>query len=374
MGADVELVEGEPTWTVRGAGESLPAPLAERLAAATGEIELWLTPGEEEPTGPNQYDCTPESTLAGALLDSVGAGPPCAIPLSESVLDEPVPEWIDASSLSVVDRKFSPYFTKQGVWCLVEVSIETVSEFERDFLVSVGVDADTGEPLPLLAEVGDVVTQSPAHPGVTESEPTTVDAEVFAAAHERAHAVTEATVDEIQEQAGNAAGVEFEEYLEVQAERLETLRKERERLDEELASIRSALEAATERAERLELLDDQETRQEERSDVVAELTELEEARRDGFPAYQQKIRNRHRINAEYTIVASLVIPYQKGDLELTVTDGAETCVVSQIYGHEAAFFEAPSCGRCGETLGAGGARIVEGSCAGWIVGVRGIRS
>lgn len=373
----------EEMWTIDGGADSLVEPLAALVAESPdNRIRLhWVDESNDESETPKQRtdknggsemsptekrattkSTEPKHTIepGGQLVDDILASlsplePRIAIQI-EDVGDElPNPAWLSRSALSTVEATFTPYFERTGVWTLVDVSIETVSEFEQDILLSVGVDPKTGDRLPLLEELGEQLTGTDDIdiPGVTvdrrreqDIEPTTLETQIEPIIEQK----LTATIDSIRQQAANAASVEFEDYVEVQNERIASLETEIAELQEELTAIGQRLDQADSREERLEALEQRDAKQDELEAKQTELSELTGAKRDGFPSYQSKIRNRHSVNVETEIVAIIEATYPKGDLMLTVTDGTSEVSTRVAYGHRAAIFEQASCEGCGSVL------------------------
>jgi flagellar export protein FliJ len=362
----------EDSWIVSGDSNTLPEPLATLIPeSSTGQIRIQFegeqegsdSEGETTEGDSNQvpiYNLGPKSELFEELLHSMGD----SLPLysgSISVTGEswPMPAWVTASSLEVSEVSFSPYFERTGIWFLVDISIETVSEFERDLLVAVGVDPDSGKRLPLLETLGEQYTGSYADR--EDAEPRALDVTIESSlntdpdtALSAVKSVTEEhltpVIERIQRRAENEAGVEFEEYVEVQRDRINSLQEEISDLESDLEELRTTLEQVDSKAKRLETLEAQSQKRETLETKRREREKLVQSNRNGFPEYQKKVRERHAVNVRCTYVSAIEASYPKGDLFITLAGKDAQNTVRVAYGHHAAFFERPSCERCGTEL------------------------
>ena len=373
----------EDVWLIEGGPDSLIEPLAALVAESPdNRVRLqWVDESNNESETPKQrtdqkgrdkatqteeraatestepkHTIEPGGQIVDDILTSLSALEPRIALQIEDVGDElPNPAWLSNSALSTVEATFTPYFERTGVWTLVDVSIETVSEFEQDILISVGLDPETGDRLPLLEELGEQLTGANDIniPDVSvdrrreqDIEPAPLETQIEPIIEKK----LTATIDSIRQQAANAASVEFEDYVEVQNSRIASLGTDIAELQEELTAIGQRLDQADSREERLEALEQRDAKQDKLETKQTELSELKEASREGFPSYQSKIRNRHSVSVETEIVAMIEATYPKGDLMLTVTDGTREVSTRVAYGHRAAIFEQPSCEGCGSAL------------------------
>ncbi|WP_153952807.1 hypothetical protein [Halosegnis longus] len=358
--SDATVAFEDDCWRCTGDIAALPAPLLDQLATPelpTAVELVWMAADDEstpEPAGEaTVVTLTPEGSLTEELLTLAATDCPVGrLEYEEPVLAEPVPEWVAAGELSIAAREFTPYFTRDGAWCLLAVSVETVTEFEHDLLLPVAIDLANGDPLPLLVEAGRQLTEptseyeySVADPE-TLTEPDTYHSELIAVAETELAPI----VDDAKRDATAAAHAEFEEYRETQDARLETLREDVAAQEETIAELRDQLKAVESRDKRMELLAEQDEAKETLDALTEELDSITNSRRDGYPEKQAKIRQRHTINVETTLVGGFEMAYEKGDLTLTVTDGESHVDVQQVYGRDAAFFDAPACAECGATV------------------------
>lgn len=375
--ADVEVERDGSDWLVTwGTGKSTGIePLDETLRDAAentirlvgrseiraddGDVDAGLDDAEEAAVelGADEYERTPGGRLVEAILDAdAGAAPVGHWRVADGVSDVPAPDWLAGSPVEVTERSFQPYYDRTAVCVGFRASIETVDEFERNVAVPVAVDLESGEPHPQLADWFESITDRPQ---VAEDRIDVLDGEsapfdrldgVPSAARTHAESAIAPTVESVRERSTRAANVEFEEYVELQAEKIESLRDERERLSAKLETIAERLEDADTRSERLDVVSDRSELREERDEVVSELERLESKRNEGFPEKRREIQDRHSVQVELTATTVTVVEYEKGDLTLELAEEGRTCSLTVPYGRGVGITGDVTCERCDYTV------------------------
>ncbi|WP_135853934.1 cell division protein ZapB [Halorussus salinus] len=407
--SDVAVERRDDEWevTAESADPTGIGPLDEALAAAPegtirlvdrdeGRVGRGAAGGDREDRdpdrddlGPGEYERTGDGALVTAILDADAASAPVGHwRVADGVSDVPDPDWLAESPASVVDRSFRSYYTRRAVCLCFEASIETVSEFERDLLVPVAMDAETEARLPGLEAWFESVTAGPALDpervvvgGGTASDESAGDgtasdesvgggaagggvadddrwpdaeevADLLSAGREYAEEAVSSAVESVRRRATRAANVEFEEYADLKGERIEQLRDERQQLSERLDAIATELDEAADRSERLAALDERSAVRDEREAVAAELDALETARAEGFPVRRREIRARHSVAVELTATAATAVAYEKGDLVVSVRDEGRAGSYTVPYGRGVGVDGDAACDQCGSLLGA----------------------
>lgn len=266
-------------------------------------------------------------TTAASKLAPVGVAS-----LTSEKIDTSYPDWIEGGRLQVESAEFTPHYDRMALCCLVRVSVETVSEFESDYLRAITVDLRS---LDRLAQMSTTFLGRYEDPMIWEhtdselhsSESTLADAVDAAQQHAREE-MSSHIQDTVNEAARNAA-VEFDEYREYEEQRLEELTADIERIEEKLHDINSEFETVTDQHERVDLLEE---RQELRSELETLTNELETIKRrqdHGFPEKREQIYDRHSVEVKLHPYTASLIVYERGelDLELATDNGNHSVTV-----------------------------------------------
>lgn len=294
----------------------------------------------------------PGSAFVERLFDEAAEKCPVgSIALTDDDVALRLPAWLEASSVDVVDQSFTPYYDRRAICALFHVGIETVSEYESDELRSVAVDRNDRESRPRLAETYlDIAerTDGAFSPG-DEFEPDSV-ADCLETAREVAEGDVEPTVNETRRRATRAAEVELEEYREYVTQRLDELNTEIGRLDERIEETTEKVDTTSEQNERVEALRERKRLRAERNELREERDELQTAIESGFPDRRRKIRDRHALTVRIRPVTLTGITYERGDLELTLEDGASTVTEVFPFAVGTGVLDDQHCDRCGSAL------------------------
>lgn len=364
-GSEVTVDRHEDAWIVTGHSDNPTGidSLDDALASADdGRIRL-LPQAEIEDSsetelalGPDEYVRAPDGDLMEVILEEDAHSSPAGHwRVVDGVTDVPDPGWLTGSPIEVTDRAFQPYYDRTAVCIVFEASVETVSEFEQTITVPIAVDSETGERLPQLTAWFDSITAEPQPDnGRVEvlEEPVSSDAfdSVLSSAQSHAESILSPKLESIRERSLRAANVELEEYAQLQDEKIEELREERERITEKLEEIGRELEEAVDRSERLEAMEGRSELREERDEIESELETLESRRKRGYPEKRREVQERHRVEVDLEAVTVTVVEYEKGDIVLDLVEDGRSCSITVPYGRGVGITEEVTCNRCSRGL------------------------
>lgn len=296
---------------------------------------------------------TPGSRLFNTVIEKASElSQVSTVEFSSDTVDVLVPKWIPQDAKDEFSFDFTPYYDRSAVVFTVLLSIETVSEFETEELHTVAVDLQ-GESI--LDGLEEMHLREVIHDGsddLSPSEASKVDEEVFESALdialEELHDRVEGEIDERQRQAGNAANLEFDEYRELQRQRLHDVEEKLDAKESRKQELTETIEDTDERSERLEALRKQEELEEEIIDIREELNEIRGQFDSGFPDKHKEILDRHALSVKFQPRAATLIRYEKGDLAVTSDRTSDTLMVA--YASGAGVTEEVDCPECGREL------------------------
>jgi hypothetical protein len=104
------------------------------------EFEIALDGERRDETEDSVYVLTPESEFTQQLLDEAAAMATVGqLALTDSMTDGDYrdPPWIVESDVEVEDAAFSPYYDRTAICVFVRIDVETVSEYQTQFLEAV---------------------------------------------------------------------------------------------------------------------------------------------------------------------------------------------------------------------------------------------
>lgn len=332
------------------AGDGKIRLLPETEIEDSGETDIEL--------GPDEYVRAPDGDLVEAILEADAQSSPVGHwRVVDGITDIPDPGWLAGSPIQVTDRSFQPYYDRTAVCIGFEASIETVSEFEQTITIPIAVDLETGERLPQLAAWFNSITAEPQPDddrveAVEKSLSSDALDSVLSSAQSHAESILSPKLESIRERSLRAVNVELEEYADLQDEKIEELREERERISEKLDAVGRELEEATNRSERLAAMEDRSELREEREEVESELEVLESQRKQDYPEKRREVRERHAVEVALEAVTVTVIEYEKGDIVLDLTEEDRSCSITVPYGRGVGITEEVVCERCSRSLDA----------------------
>jgi len=294
----------------------------------------------------------PESSFFQSVLDDASDRVPLgSIKVSTTDTDILVPDWLQESPVSVSDINFTPYYDRSALVILFQVSVETVSEYQQEFLRSIGIDTRSNEILPNLDETFLTLTQS---------EAATVTSDDFTVEPEQAERLVDVSrepllsdmqpqIDEIHQEASRAADAELEEYRQLQRQREEEFETKITRLRSKIGELNESIENRNQ-TERVEALKERRECKSKLEEVETELKALRHHREQGYPDQQHEIRERHGLEVVVTPVTVTEVEYERGDAEFELTDGNSTASLTLGYGSGVGVTEEVDCDTCNQPL------------------------
>ena len=343
LGAEIE--KNDNRWTV-AVPERVETDLLDR------DIVLVCEAGEGELTNTNEVALHPESEFFHRLLDEAAERQPVgAMRIGGDDIDRGEIESLLGDSIVIESDEFYPYYDRKALAVLFRISIETVSEYETELLRAVAIDERTHESLPDLVDSfldrTDIGYDGTTGSGSTESIERSVEgSEALRQAREQVERDLQPTVAEIHEGASRAADAEFEEYYQLQQQRIDELREEIESLADRIDDLSQTAQRTNNQQERVESLRERRSLRSEHDQVEKALGTLIERREAGFSEKQRGIQRRHSIRVVIEPVAITAVKYEVGDLELELRDDDKRETVEFGYGSGLGLTDAPSCFFC----------------------------
>ena len=297
----------------------------------------------------------PESRLLHEILDeAVRRAPAGRIELTAETTKIELPGWLRGGDVEVRNAEFAPYYDRSALVALFRVSIETVSEYQREFLRAVALDARSGEPLDGLEETFLRITsldgESPDG-GQTSLGREDVR-ELVDEARTRVVDRVRGLIDEVHEEASRAADAEVEEFRRMQQQRIRELDERRAALSSKLDESRAAIDSS-ERAERVQALKERKQLKEELEELTTELDELCHRRDRGFPERQREIRQRHALDVVVSPLTATQVEYERGEIEVELTERGVVRSVTTGYGIGVGVTDSIRCTSCDREIGEG---------------------
>lgn len=337
LGCTIE--QREDRWEVT-------VPEGADTAISTGNLTLVC--GDDHDEENSVKFLHPESTFFQQLLSEAGECCPSGkVVIDTKTTEVELPGWLKASDVEVNAAQFTPYYDRTAVVFLFDVSIETVSEYQSEFLRAIAVDVRSAEPLPQLEETflrstaldGTTITSSHAELTKDDVGPLLETA--------RNHLVNriQPQIDEIHQEASRAADVEVEEYRQLQQQRIEELEEKYSTLSSKLNALSQDINSG-EQEERVEALKERKILKSEYDTVDAELSELRDRRDRGFPQRQQEIRERHALDVRVTPLTVTQVEYERGEIDFELSEGKVVRTVTVGYGSGIGLTEQVSCSSC----------------------------
>ena len=342
LGCSIEKWEGR--WDV-----VIPNEVDSELA--TGEITLVC--GDEATSDENnEKPLHPDSPFFQQLITEASKQTPTGkISIDTENTETQIPGGIQNGSVAVSDTKFKPYYDRTALVILFQVSIETVSEYQREFLRAIAVDMRTGESLPNLEKeflsvtsmAGDLVESIQSDLEKTDVRP------LLDTARDQLVDRVQTTVDEVHQEASRAADAEVEEYRQMQQQRLQEIEKKHSNLSSKLDGLGESINSS-EQTERVQALKERKQLKSEYDEIDAELTDLRKRRDHGFPEKQQEIRARHALDVRVTSLTVTQVEYERGEIELELTEGEMRRTITVGYGSGVGITEEIHCSSCNQDI------------------------
>ncbi len=294
----------------------------------------------------------PESSFFQSVLDDASDRAPLGgTSIDATNTDIIVPNWLQESPVSVSDIDFTPYYDRSALVVLFRVSVETVSEYQQEFLRSIGIDVRSKEILPNIDET--ILT-------LTQSEAATVPSRDIAVEPEQVERLVDASreplisdiqpqIDEIHQGASRAADAELEEYRQLQRQREEEFETKITRLRSEIEDLNESIDDKNQ-TERVEALKERRECKSKLQEVETELNELRRQREQGYPDKQREIRERHGVEVVVTPVTITEVEYERGDAEFELNDHGSAVPLTVGYGSGVGVTEEIDCDTCNRSL------------------------
>ncbi|WP_276302625.1 hypothetical protein [Halorussus lipolyticus] len=354
LGASVR--ESDARWRV-----NLPAHVDVDFA---DEREFEVAVGPDRPASDeSERALTPQSEFARRLLaEAAEMAPAGRVALTKDLLDGDYryPSWVAESSADVADATFSPYYDRTGLWALVRIDVETVSEYQTQLLEAVALDVESEDPLPgvaeLLVEEFYGLQSGPPRGAATatETDDAPISTEKLADAADTAQRTAlEAVrdeIDDIRRSASRAAESEFEEYRRLREQRIEELRDEVRSLADRLRDVATEAEGVRSDERRVAVLEERQELKAEKEDVQTALDEARRERERGYAEKRREIYDRHAVEIATELVAGTVVTYERGEIDLTVRDDGRSETLRAPYAVGAGVTDDVRCDCCGERL------------------------
>jgi DNA repair exonuclease SbcCD ATPase subunit len=289
------------------------------------EFDLLLEIDETE-TAEGEWALSPESRFAQQLLSevtdqfSVGT---ISVTTEQVEGDYSYPDWILESDAQVESANFVPYYDRSALFVLVEIGVETVSEYQRDFVEGVTVDTNSLEVLPdLTTTVSDLMfdpLQDPIEPAPEDgNSEVSIEAieQPLKNAQEVALEAVEDPLQQTREEATRAAEVELEEYRELQEQQLDDVQDDISSLTDRIQDLAKEIDEVTEQQERVELLQRRNELQSEKESLESERDQLLEEKQNGYREKRNKIFRRHSLEVSTVPVTTTIVTYERGELDI----------------------------------------------------------
>lgn len=317
------------------------------------EVTL-LCATDEENSESDAIPLHPESKFFREILTEAGERAPTGkISLESTGLDIDLPSWLHDSDVEVRTTDFTPLYDRTAVVMLFRVSIETVSEYQRELLRPIGLDVRSGDVLPMLDETflrvtslsGEAATSEKSELDREEVEP------LLDRARNRVVDRVRPQLDETHREASRAADAEVEEYRQMKQQRMQELERKRSDLSSKIDELNERINSDG-REERVQTLKERKELKSEYEDVDEELTDLRQRREQGFPERQREIRERHALDVRVSLLTLTEVEYERGEIDIGLVDGGTEHTLTAGYGSGVGLTEEVRCASCDEAFSA----------------------
>ena len=259
----------------------------------------------------------------------------------------PSPVWLHTKGN--YDTTFYPLYDRKAVCIWLRVSVETVSEYETEYLHAIGIDTQTDDFTPtlaagLLTHLDTVVTDNEdTAPNSTEYQNN------ISTARNEVEDEINPKLEELQDKAATAAVGELDRYQQLRKQELQEIEERLSNIESQLADVSDTIEEASDRQARVEALTRREELTDEQTALQADRDEIREEIDAGFPDKRAEIRDRHAVRASIEPAAVTEIMYERGDLEVRDTT-AGTVELTLPAAPGIGLLEPPICSRCGTEI------------------------
>jgi hypothetical protein len=315
--------------------------------------------GSEEPV----HLLTPESGFTQQLLDEAAATAPVGhLALTEAVTDGAYryPSWIRESDVSVDEAVFSPYYDRTAVCVFVRIDVETVSEYQTQFLEAVTVDVESTEQLPNVTEllVTEFFTPGSDWPAEAvevgddggEMTPTEKLNSAITAAQKVVVEGVEEEISKVRQSASRAADSEFEEYRQLQEQQINELQDDISSLSTRLEELSTQVDGAESPKQRVEALEKRKELKTEKQDLEDELNDILQEKSRGYTQRKREIDRRHAIKVSTRPKTFSILRYERGEITLNVATTGQSTSVRAPYAVGVGVTDDVQCENCDKTL------------------------
>ena len=341
IGCGIEMRDDR--WVI-----TVPESVDTTLSDGDFTLTLTDTPDEEGSAKPLH----PESALFQQILsEACERCPTGELSIETDDTDVEIPTWLQESDVEVEDATFTPYYDRTAVVFLFQVSIETVSEYQRELLRAIAIDPRSGEHLPKLEEVFLRLTSLEVNSTTrNQSELTKSDVQsLLDTARNQLIDRIQALIDEIHDEASRAADAEVEEFRKMQQQRIDELKKTHSNLSSKIDGLGETINSGEE-DERVQALKERKELKSKYEEIDTKLGELRERRDQGFPEKQQEIRERHALDIRTTPLTVTQVEYERGEVELSLLEDGRNQTVTVGYGSGIGITEKVQCSSCDRCL------------------------
>lgn len=297
------------------------------------EFEIVLG-NEEKEDDRSSNVLSPTSEFTQQVLEETAERAPVGqIALTDRVIDGDYqyPSWLTASDVEVDETTFSPYYDKTAICLFTKVEIETVSEYQTQFLEAVTVDVESKERLPRISGflLSDFYSPKASPPnGGSEVEEISVASDkltdAIAVGQELAVDGAGNEIAEIRESASIAANSEFEEYRQFQEQRITELQNKISSLSNRIQTSAVDVDRAQFQQQRIAALEKRRGVKEQKETSENELAEILQKKESGYEWKRSEISERHAIEVRIKPVAFTLVMYERGELKLSLRDATPT--------------------------------------------------
>ncbi len=311
----------------------------------------------------SKHILSPESGFTQQLLEEAAEVAPLGqVTLTETVTDGEYqyPPWILESDVDVDNATFSPYYDRTAICVFVRIDIETVSEYQTQFLEAVTVDIESNEPLPNVTELLDekFFTPKSSWPAeVTEDDVSGVETiaadklhNAFSTGQKAAVENVDDTIAKVRQSASRAADSEFEEYCQLQEQRINELQKEISSLSTRLKKLSTEVDGAESPQQRVEALEKRKELKREKEQIENEVEGILQEKSSGYSQKKREINRRHAIKINTEPKAFTVILYERGEIELELGTSDQSAIIRAPYAIGTGVTDEVRCENCQKTL------------------------
>jgi len=312
-----------------------------------GKHTLVLGEGTPDDNDDSTKRLHPESAFFQRLLREAGEQSPTGKLSIESKSEIETPGWIQHGAVELQNAQFTPYYDRTAVVMLFRVGIETVSEYQQEYLRAVAVDARSEEHLPRLAESFlELTSVESTEASSSNAQLTQTEAQsLLDTTRELVIDGLQDRLNEIHQEASRAADSEVEEYRQLQEQRIEELQEEHSNLSSKISDLSEQINTG-DGDSRVQALRERKELKSEYEELDETLSELRERRDSGFPEQQREIRERHSLDVQVKPLTLTEVEYERGEVDFELLSRGISRTVTLGYGSGLGLTETVRCASC----------------------------